>query len=71
MAQAAAVSSHLSEMTLRSLATRAGQLPDLPVTAGQLDDAADCMVGMRTAWQKVDRMWDAIVTETRLLQTRP
>jgi hypothetical protein len=69
MAQAAAVTSHLSELALRSLATRAGQLPGLPVTGAQLEDAADRMVGMRGAWQQVDRMWDFLVTESRLLQT--
>jgi hypothetical protein len=69
MAQAAAVTSHLSELALRSLATRASQLPDVPVTEAQLTNAADRMIGMRAAWQKVDQMWDDIVTETRLLQT--
>ena len=69
MAQAAAVTSHLSELALRSLATRAGQIAGLPVTAAQLDNAVECMAGMRTAWQRVDRTWDAIITESRLLQT--
>jgi hypothetical protein len=69
MAQAAAVTSHLSELALRSLAVRAGQLTGLPVTAAQLDKAADGMVGMRAAWQRVDRAWDAVITESRLLQS--
>jgi cell wall assembly regulator SMI1 len=69
MAQAAAVTSHLSELALRSLADRAGQLPGSPATGTQLDDAADRLVGMRTAWQGVGRMWDAMVTESRLMQT--
>ena len=69
MAQAAAVTSHLSELALRSLAIRAGQITGLPVTEAQLDDAADRMAGMRTAWQQVDRAWDTIITESRLLQT--
>ena len=69
MAQAAAVTSHLAELALRSLAARAGQLTGLPVTAAQLDSAADGLAGMRAAWQRVDRMWDAIITESRLLQS--
>ena len=67
MAQAAAVTSHLGERALRSLAIRAGQLAGPPVTAAQLDNAADGMVGMRLAWQRVDRAWDAIITESRPL----
>ena len=69
MAQAAAVTSHLGELALRSLAVRAGQLAGLPVAAAQLDSAADGMAGMRTAWQRVDRALDAIMTESRLLQS--
>ena len=69
MAQAAAITSHLSELALRSLAVRAGQLTGLPITAAQLDKAADGMVGMRAAWQRVDRAWDAVITESRLLQS--
>jgi len=69
MAQAAAVTSHQSELALRSLATRAGQLPGLPISGAQLDSAADRLIGMRVAWQRVDRLWDAIITESRLLQT--
>ena len=55
MAQAAAVTSHLGELALRSLSTRACQLSGLPVTWAQLDEAADFMVGMRAAWQQVER----------------
>ena len=69
MAQAAAVTSHLSELALRSLSIRAGQLSGLPVTGAQLGDAADRMADMRAAWQQVDRTWDLLVTESRLLQT--
>ena len=69
MAQAAAVTSHLGELALRSLAIRAGQITGLPITAAQLNHAAECMAGMRTAWQGVDRTWDAIITESKLLQT--
>ena len=69
MAQAAAVTSHLSELALRSLAARAGQLAGLPVTGERLDRAAESMVGMREAWQRVDLMWNAIVTERRSLPT--
>ena len=70
MAQAAAVTSHLSELALRSLGTRAGQLTGLAVTQERLQGAADAMAGMCTAWQQVDLMWNAVITERRLLSTR-
>lgn len=69
MAQAAAVTSHLSELALRSLADRAGQLPAPPATGVQLESAAGALAGMRTAWQHVGAMWSTLITETRLLQT--
>ena len=69
MAQAAAVTSHLSELALRSLADRAGQLPGLPVSRAQLQSAADAMTGMRTAWQQVDLTWNTVTTERRMLST--
>jgi hypothetical protein len=69
MTQAAAVTSHLSELLLRALADRAEQLPDPPYTAAQLMNAADLMAGMRAAWNQADRLWDAMITETRLLPT--
>jgi hypothetical protein len=69
MAQAAAVTSHLSELALRSLAIRAGQLTGLPVTQAQLQSAADAMTGMRAAWQQVDLMWNTVITERRMLST--
>jgi hypothetical protein len=70
MAQAAAVTSHLSERALRALADRAGQVADPPLSAAQLNDAAGLMAGMRAAWNQADQMWDAMITETRLLPTR-
>ncbi len=70
MAQAAAVTSHLSELALGALATRAGQLPGPPASKAQLLDVADFMAGMRTAWHQVDRMWDVMITESRLLPTQ-
>ena len=70
MAQAAAVTSHLSEQALQALATRAGQLPGPPVSETQLRDAADFMVAMRAAWHQVDRMWDVMITESRMLPTQ-
>ena len=70
MAQAAAVTSHLSELALGALATRAGQLPGPPVSEAQLRDAADFMVGMRAAWHQVDRTWDLMITESRMLPTQ-
>jgi len=70
IAQAAAVTSHLSEMALRALATRAGQLPGPPISEAQLSNAADFMIGMRAAWHQVDRLWDVMITETRMLPTQ-
>ena len=70
MAQAAAVTSHLSELALGALATRVGQLPGPPVSEAQLRDVADFMVGMRAAWHQVDRMWDVMITESRMLPTQ-
>jgi hypothetical protein len=70
MAQAAAVTCHLSEQALRALATRAGQLPSPPASETQLRDAADIMAGMRAAWHHVDRQWDTIITETKMLPTQ-
>ena len=69
MAQAAAVTTHLSELALRSLATRADRLSSVPVTEARLHGAADSMTGMRAAWQQVDLMWNTIITEQRLLPT--
>ena len=70
MAQAAAVTSHLSELALRALAARAGQLPGSPASQAQLGDAADFMAGMRAAWHQVDRTWDLMITESRMLPTQ-
>jgi hypothetical protein len=69
MAQAAAVTSHLSELLLRALADGNGQLADPPFSSVQLSDAAELMAGMRTVWSQADTTWDAIITETRLLPT--
>lgn len=67
MTQAAVVTSHLSELALRGLGTRAGQLTDSPASQAQLGSAADSIAAMRAAWSRVDRMWDDMVTETRML----
>jgi hypothetical protein len=69
IAQAAAVTSHLTELALRSLATRTDHLTSLPVTRAQLHGAADAMIAMRTAWQRVDLMWTTIITEQRVPRT--
>jgi hypothetical protein len=66
MAQAAAVTSHLSELLLRALADRAQQLADPPFSAAHITSAAGLMAGMRAAWNQA---WDAMITETRLLPT--
>ena len=70
MAQAGAVTSHLSELALGALATRAGQLPGSPASEARLRDVAEFMVGMRAAWHQVDRMWDVMITESRMLPTQ-
>jgi hypothetical protein len=70
MAQAAAITSHLTELALRSLAVRAGQLAGLPVTEEQLHKSANSMIAMRQAWQRVDLMWNTVITERRLLPTQ-
>jgi hypothetical protein len=70
MAQAAAVTSHLSELALRALAARTGQLPGPPASDAQLRDSAEFMAGMRAAWHQVDRLWDAMITESRMLPTQ-
>jgi hypothetical protein len=65
MAQAAAVTSHVSELALRSLASRTSELPSPPLTEAQLRAAADLMADMRAAWHEVDRRWDTMITESR------
>jgi hypothetical protein len=65
MAQAAAVSSHVSELALRSLAARTSELPSPPLDETRLRAAADFMADMRAAWHGVDRMWDMMITERR------
>ena len=65
MAQAAAVTSHVSELVLRSLASRTSELPTPPLTETQLRAAADFMADMRAAWHEVDQMWDMMITETK------
>jgi hypothetical protein len=68
MAQAAAVTSHLGEMVLRSLATRTSALPNAATHETQLRAAADLVADMRATWQKVEHKWDAMMTESRLPQ---
>jgi hypothetical protein len=41
----------------------------LPVVEARLHGAADSMIVMREAWQRVDLIWNAIITEQRLLPT--
>jgi len=69
MAQAAAITSHLSELALRAAGTRADQFASPPASEAQLNNVADLMAAMRAAWSQVDQAWDAIITETRLIQT--
>jgi hypothetical protein len=65
MAQAAAVTSHVSELALRSLASRTSELRSPPLNETQLRAAADFMADMRAAWHEVDCMWDMLITESR------
>ena len=69
MAQAAAITSHLGELALRSLAGRAAQLADRPVTGAQLHEAADSMISTCASWRQVDQIWDLLFTESRLVPT--
>jgi hypothetical protein len=69
MAQAAAVTSHLNELVLRSLAVRVRQFAGPRENGTRLNAAADSMVEMRAAWRQVDQMWDVMITESRLLPT--
>jgi hypothetical protein len=71
MAQAAAITSHLSELALRSIATRAAELPASPVIPEHVSEAADHTVPMRAAWHRVDQGWDILVTETRQVMRTP
>ena len=68
-AQAVAITSHLGELALRSLAVRATQLADRPVTGAQLQKAADSMISTCAAWRQVDQMWDLLFTESQLQPT--
>lgn len=68
-AQASVITSHLSEMALRTAGLRAGQLPDPQVSHAQLSRLADLMAGTRAAWSQVDRAWDTMMTESRMLAT--
>jgi hypothetical protein len=69
MAQAAAITSYLSELALRAAGTRASHLAISSVTEAQLNGAADLMADMRAAWSQVDQVWNTLITETRLLAT--
>jgi hypothetical protein len=69
MAQAAAVTSHLNELVLRSLAVRVRQFAGPGENGTRLNAAADSMADMRAAWRQVDQMWDMMITESRLLPT--
>jgi hypothetical protein len=69
IAQAAAVTSHLNELVLRSLAVRVRQLAGPGENGTRLNAAADSMADMRAAWHQVDQMWDMMITESRLLPT--
>jgi hypothetical protein len=69
MAQAAAVTSHLNELLLRSLAIRVQQFAGPGENGTRLNAAADSMAEMQAAWRQVDQMWDMMITESRLLPT--
>lgn len=62
MAQAAAVTSHLNELMLRSLAVRVRQFAGPDKNGTRLNAAADSMADMRAAWRQVDQVWDMMIT---------
>ena len=65
-ATAGAVTSHLTEAVLRSLAARAGPL-GLP--EGDLHAAAAALAASQASWHQVTAAWGLITTETRFLAT--
>ena len=65
-ATAGAVTSHLTEAVLRSLAARAGPL-GLP--EGELHAAAAALAASQASWHQVTAAWGLITTETRFLAT--
>lgn len=64
-ATAGAVTSHLSELILRSVADRAGQL-GLP-GGGEIRAAGAAMAAARAGWQRLAAEWGGMTTETRFL----
>jgi len=68
-ARSAAITSHLGELALRSLAGRAAQLTGVTVTRTQVESTAEALAGMRTAWQQVGVIWNLFITERRLRPT--
>ncbi len=66
-ATAGAVTSHLTEAVLRSLAARAGPL-GLP--EGELHAAAAALAASQASWHQVTAAWGLITTETRFLATQ-
>ncbi len=61
-ALASAITSHASELVLRTLAERAGQLGLEPVVGAQLATAAGHMSRSWTAWRAVTGQWDIVTT---------
>jgi hypothetical protein len=61
-ALACAITGHASELVLRTLAERAGQLGLQPVLGAQLAAAAGHMCRSWTAWRDVTGQWDIVTT---------
>jgi hypothetical protein len=63
-ALASAITGHASEIVLRTLADRAGQLGHEPAFQAQLSNAADTMGQTWKAWRAVTSQWDVLSTGT-------
>jgi hypothetical protein len=61
-ALASAITSHASELILRTLAARAGQLGLQPAFGARLHDTADTMAQAWTSWRAVTGHWDIVTT---------
>jgi hypothetical protein len=61
-ALASAITGHASELVLRTLAERAGQLGLQPLLCAQLRSAADHMTRAWTSWRDVTGHWDIVTT---------
>ena len=68
-AQAAAITSHSSELILRALASQAAPLGASTEITASLRDAADATARAQAAWRTVTDAWDTITTSRHPLLT--